>query len=308
MGTLDIARYKKDKFLLAAIIITIIAGAYWSVYSLHAYNTFHEYDDLGIFSHNMWLDIHYPSMSYGFQFLVFGNHISPDLLLLAFPIFYLFQSSVTLLMIQVLVLSITSLAIFLVSRDILKNSWMALLIFLAFVLNPGMHGMLVFDFHAESFIILFYVLVFYFYIKQYKLPFFISTLLLLGTIEEAPFLGITLGAGLIFYEFVYHRHDGIFKSRLVYAGSLVGLSLIFLCLYMFITLSLQGAYASGAYPALPKYLYVGNQLTGSFSVLVHNPAQNTSSSAYLPIQYFIYGLTAAFLFLGVATLAVPITT
>ncbi len=293
----------RDKPLLLVTAIVIIAAVYWIAFAFNAYGTFHEYDDLGIFAHNMWLDIHYPSISHGLQYLVFGNHIAPDMLLLL-PFFYLYQSSLTLLVLQVLALSLTSIVVFMVARDFLKSNWLGFAVFAAFVINPGMHGMLIYDFHAENLIILFYILAFYFYTKLQKIPFFVSALLLLGTIEEAPLLGIAFGIGLLLFEFVHRRADAEFRQRIMLAGSMVLLSVAVLGAYIGITLSLQHAYAAGQYATLPPYLQVGNQLTSAVGM---SPSIHSASSIAIWNSYTVYGLAVGFLFLGIAVFLAPLT-
>lgn len=295
-----------DKLLIAAAIITLIATAYWVAFALNAYGTFHEYDDLAIFSHNMWLDIHYPGLSHGLQYTVFGNHISPDLLFML-PIFYLYQSSVTLLILQVIILSITSLAVYMIARDLLGNRKIAFAIFLAFVLNPGMHGMMTYDFHAESLITLFYILTFYFYIRQRKWPFIASALLLLGTIEEAPFLGIALGMGLLFYELVYNRKSAVFMNRIKLAGILLLMSIVVLGIYDGVTLSLLHSYTAGSYATMPTYLKVLPYVPHFIATLTGSSHISSPIPAGLG-QYIGYSLVAGILFLSIAVLFDPIVT
>ncbi len=296
----------KDKALLAVIAITIIYFAYWVAFAFNAYNTFHEYDDLGLFAHNMWLDIHYPNTSPGLQYLVLGNHISLDLLLIL-PFFYLAQSSLTLLIIQAFVISATAIALFLIARDLLKSQMLAFVFFFTFIINPGVNGMLVFDFHPECFITLFFILTFYFYMKQRKALFIISSLLLLGTIEEAPFLGIALGIGLIVYELLHNRKSSIYKQRLQSAALLIMLSIALLFVYDAITLLLENAYASSAYANMPPYLKLLPWIPNFLHAITSGFSGSTPGYEFFP-GYTAYGIIAGILFLGTAVLINPIIT
>ncbi len=299
------SKFLKDRCLVAALIITAISAIYWTMFASNAYSTFHEYDDLGIFAHNMWLDINYPGISSGLQYLVFGNHISPDLVLLVLPFFAIAQSSLTLLVIQVLFSSAAAISVFFISRDLLKSNGLAMLFFIAFLVNPGVNGMLVFDFHIESLITIFYLLAFYFYIKLRKRLFILSSILLLATFEEAPYLGATLAIGLLVYEFLYNRKgsEGASPQRIRLAAMLLGLSILFFVVYQGITIFLLQSYSSGSYSSLPPYLKVG---PGVFlSLFIYHGA---TASAGAPLTYTLYALAVGILFVGGAALIDPIVT
>lgn len=301
-------RLKKDRWLLAVLVITVVFAAYWLKFSANAYGTFHEYDDLGLSAQNMYIDLNYPGLVHGLQLLVFGAHIAPDQLLLL-PIFYLDQSALTLLVLQVIVISLTALAVFLVTRKLLGSARFGFLFFLAFILNPGVRGLLVFDYHAEAFIMLFYLLTFYFYVRLNKPLFFASLLLLLGTIEEAPFLAATLGVGLLLYEYFYAEKGSSSRSQKIkLAIIMIALSAIVYFAYSAITISLTHAYATSAYASMPVYLAVNTQTSGLFTTLAANSGGIGSSLSMLGNGYVLYGLAVALLIFGIAILFDPIIT
>ena len=110
------AKGKFDVWLVLAGLLTVANFTYWCLYSLNAYNTFHEFGDLGAFAYDMYYHLHYPNIVWGLQYLIFGNHIAPDLILVL-PMYAIFQSALTLLFIQAAVLSVTGLVLFVVARD-----------------------------------------------------------------------------------------------------------------------------------------------------------------------------------------------
>ena len=67
----------------------------------------------------MYYHLHYPNIVWGLQYLIFGNHIAPDLILVL-PMYAIFQSALTLLFIQAAVLSVTGLVLFAVLETFLK--------------------------------------------------------------------------------------------------------------------------------------------------------------------------------------------
>ena len=286
----------------------MLSFAYWVAFSSNAYGTFHEYDDLGLFATNMWFYLHYPASAHGLQLLVFGNHISP-IQLLALPIFYLFQNAMTLLVLQDAALALSAFAVFLAARSLLGMPRLAFLLFLAFIINPGLYGMVIFDYHLESFIVLFYVLAFYFYMKNRAGPFLLCFILLLATIEEAPFLGATLGIGLFLFDYFYTGNGQARTKRLRMALAAVIISVLFYALYLGITSTLIKEYGAGAYPSLPPYLEAVNKLTPLTDPLAFANAANALEITFSYYSaYAAYALAAGIFFFGIAVLFDPLIT
>jgi uncharacterized membrane protein len=302
---------KEKALLYVAIFLTVASIAYWTAYGFNAFYTFHEYNDLGIFAYNMWYDLHFPGIVHGLQLLIFGNHISPDQLLLVLPFFAIDQSPLTLLFIQAVVLSLTSLLVYFIAKDLLKDNVLAFLLFLAFLVNPGMHGMLIFDYHAEMLIIPFVLLTFYFFMKSNAKLFYISLLFLLGTIEEAPFIAVALLFGLLVYVLSYVDKSAR-RSLLIMLGIGFIVSFVVFGIYHIITASLISSYATN-YPDLPPMLkaniYYSNLLGGAVSGLTNigKVANNTSLllSSSMSI-YIFYGIIVAFFAAGIAILFDPL--
>lgn len=302
--------------MLIAVAATILSIAYWSMFGLNAYSTFHEYGDLGIFAYNFYFNIHFPQIAHGLQYIVFGNHIAPTLLLIL-PIYAFFPSAITLLVIQAAVLSITGLVLFFVAKDILKDSRISLAICLAFLLSPGIHGMLVFDFHAESFLSIFYILTFYYWLKANRAGFAVSLLLFLGVIEVAPLLAATLGIGMLVYSLREGKRsmarNMLTKRRRWMAVACIAVSIIFLLAYSMITSHLAQAYASG-YPGLPQRLYVTagaqNTLVGFVSSFSANPMKTLTLDYYTYFtfqqQYLLYAIVIVILGFGLLCLFDPL--
>ncbi len=194
------ARTRESIYLIIALVIALSSMFYWLAITTHAYRTFLDGTaDLTLYSYNMYFNIHYPNIASGIQFLVFSNHISPDALLIL-PIFYLSQRSLTLLYIQIIIICLTSLLIFYITKKLVKDSFLGIIFMVAFLLSPGVTGILTFDFHIEFLVIPAYLLAFYFYMTRNKKLFAASLLLLLGAVEEAPVLALTMGLGLLAYE------------------------------------------------------------------------------------------------------------
>ncbi len=302
------AARRERLYLCIAIAAVITSILYWTAFGINAYNTYHEYDDLGFTTMSMYYHIHYPQALGGLEYLVFWNHIAPDQLLIL-PIFYLYQSSLTLLFVQALGLSLTGLLIFFVVRDLVKSGAWALTFCLVYLLNPGMHGMLVFDYHFEFLIVPFYVLVFYFYMKLRVRWFFASLLLLLGTIDTAPFLAIFLGIGLLVYDFSYTRERKARRLRLTLATCMVAFSIAVIVSEAAIASALTQSYGS-AYADLPTQFRVYDFGTGVASSLIGKVTGSNGQAWSAPSfnVYIVYGIAIALFSFGAAIFFDPLIT
>ncbi len=295
---MDLKVVAKDKYLIAAIMLTLASVAYWSAFAVNAYSTYHEYTDLGQFAYDMYYHIHYLSAEHGLQFIVFANHITPDLILLL-PIFAVAQSALTLLIAQAIILSLTGMVLFLVARDILKSDKIAIVLAFAFLANPGMHGMLVFDFHVESLIPIFLLLTFYFAVKNRKLLFAGSLLLLLGAMDAAPVAAGALAVGMGVYALM--RESGEQRRRwLGYAGVILISSFIVYGLYGFTVKTLISQYQAGDYPTLPTFNMVINTV-GSQASQLGSAGLTGLGSSYAGFGiYLIFAIAIIFLGFGVS--------
>lgn len=302
-------KQKKGSGLLFKIALLMIACyfVYFAFLLAHLYGVFHEYSDFGIAVTSLYFNTHLPQIAHGLQLLTLGEHLSPDALAIM-GMYYLASSPITLLIVQDAVISLTGLLILLAVRDLTKNDVLAFAFCLAFLINPGTLGQLLFDSHIEFLITPFYVLTLYYYLKGSLKGFIISAILLLGTADVTPFMALTLGIGLILYEFIYNRKRQITQSDVRLAVVLVVFSLVAIGLYYAATSTLAQSYAT-AYPGLPPDLYVTNgaqSLIGpSLTSLLHNPIGQLGGelSLYLTsykvelvyavlLVVFAFGLTA----------------
>ena len=290
-----------DYLFIVVILLAILGTIFWIMLLTHAYRTF-EYGtyDLAYETYNLYMDIHYTSVVHGLQFFVLSNNLSPDVLLIL-PIFFLRQSALTLVYIQIITLGLSSVIIFWVTRKLSKSSLIATAFSIAFLINPGVWGILTFDFHMEFLMIPFYILTFYYYMTSNKKLFALSLLLLLGTLEVAPLLSITLALGLFAYERSQSKGKAIPKDKKFMISAMLIASLVALVLYYGAISYLVSSYAT-SYPQLPAILEIshGNiaSLISSISTAVNGPIQ------WLKSLLFVYQNPALFIIL---IISIPIT-
>ncbi len=128
-----------------------LTAAYGVAFGFNAYGTFHDAEDLGDYAYNMNYYSNY-GVPTALQYLVFGNHMAPDQVALLL-VYASLPSPLTLIVVQSLVLSLGGLASFFAARRALGSASLSLLFCFAFLANPGMHGILFFDYHAEFLIL-----------------------------------------------------------------------------------------------------------------------------------------------------------
>lgn len=292
-------------YLIIALLIALLSTVYWLAITTHAYRTFQDgNNDLALYAYNFYFYIHYSSIPAPLQFLVFSNHISPDMLIVML-LFYLHQSALTLLYIQVILICLSALLVFQISRKLIGYSSIALAFFLAFLINPGVLGILTFSFHVEFLLIPAYLLVFYFYMISNRKLFIVSLLFLIGTMEVAPILSLTLGLGLLAYELSSSEHkwskiDGKKRSMLI---MLIAISIIAGLLYYGAIKYLISSYPNS--PLLPAPLQISSgseiSLLSNLHSVITNPIKlligNLSVYTNL-VAFYILILSALIVFFG----------
>lgn len=293
---------QRDRYLLAAVVVVLISTAYWSMFSFNAYNTYHEYADVGEAAYDMYYHVNFPSVLHGLQYMVFESHISPDQLFIM-SFFALAPSALTLLVIQAFIVSMTGLAIFFVARDLLKSPGIALLLCVAFILSPGIQGILAFDYHTEMLIPLFVVLTFYFMMKRRPVLFAVALLLLLGIIEISPFIAALLAVAMGLYAFAREKPGPERRSLLIYAGAMLVVSVVAFGIYGAIAASVNNAYLAGAYPGMPQIFKVGDVVAHQLGSL--GTGGLTLAFSSLPL-YTLFALAIIFLGFGFAGLLDPV--
>ncbi len=243
-----------NPYFFAVIIMAAASIACWVFIYGSAYNTYNYSEIVSYyFAYNMNYYIHYSNLLPSpLQFLVYGNHIAPDQLLVLL-LFSLVESVQTLVVLEIVILSLTALLVFIVVHDLLGNDKVGLLLSFAFIANPGTLGIFATGYSTEMLIMPLYIMAFYFYMKRSRWPFFASLVLLLGTMEEAPFFAMTLAIGLIFYEKT-RKPKPQERGRVGFAYAMLGSSLIALLIYALLYHYIAVSYTTGG--AFNPYLKV----------------------------------------------------
>lgn len=173
--------------MLLFIIITI--GASLSKYYFFLYNSL----DLGIFNNTLWhtsqgslftSSIHPPSY--------LGDHFAPLLILIA-PLYYLISHPYILIVIQTIFLSVSAIPFYLIARRYVSRPWQILLV-LAWLFNPFIGSLSLFEFHIVSLLPFSFLLTWYFYINDQARWFYSMLVASLLIREDVAFAMIGMGA------------------------------------------------------------------------------------------------------------------
>jgi uncharacterized membrane protein len=288
------------QFLYIMIAAVLLSMCYWSAVEINAYNNFHILADAGGFTMSFYYDVHYPSIAHGLQFISFDNHISPDMLLIL-PVYAIFQSPVTLLLIQVIFVCGTGLLVFFIANDLLHNPLTALLFGLAYLITPGSWYMILAAFHTEPFLVTLYLVTFYFFMKKDSIKFVVSSLLLLGVMEFAPIMGATFGLGLLVYSIFGSGKD---TERAKLALVLIGLSVVAYFVYSAAVNTLIAGYANGQYPGVPLTIQATPQV-GQYVSLLHSAVSNVLTVMNFSPPLLLYMFSIAILSFGIVVIYEP---
>jgi len=184
---------RRDRSEIAVYLSVLCYTLIFSYFTILKYNSFSAYAwDLGIFDQSLWTTTHAGKFFYSTveQYInptgvFFGIHFSP-ILFLVLP-FYLMQSSpLTLLVFQSFILSLGAVPLYFFAKRVLNVRTTALVFSLVYLLYPPLHGINWFDFHAQSFLPLFFFCTIYFLSKENWLQYFGFVFLSLMVAENVP--------------------------------------------------------------------------------------------------------------------------
>lgn len=193
---MDSAERKAERLVY---LFVAVYSLFFSGYTILMHYTFKTYAwDLGVFTQVLWSTVNSGQpFHYTIEFFVnpsqnfFGTHFSP-VLFLVLPFYAVFQSPLTLLVLQSFVIGLAGLPIYWIGRDKLHSRLWGLTFAVAFLLHPAVHSMNCFDFHVQAFVPLFFLLSFYYLDNQKWLRGILFAVLTLSTIEFAPILILAL--------------------------------------------------------------------------------------------------------------------
>lgn len=214
--------------LFSGFFITYLTGLQ-SAYLTHA-------EDLGIMDQAMWSLVHGHLLHQTICNVLtdtncysvagiprFAIHVEPILFLVA-PVYALFASPKTLVILQTLVVAAGALPAFWLARLRLRNEWAAVAIALLYLLFPAQQEATFFDFHAVTFTAALLLFVLYFMYTRRTVWMFVFAILAMGCKEEIPVVVAIYGL----WSIVFQRRwrSGLALTLLATAFAVVSLIII----------------------------------------------------------------------------------
>lgn len=282
--------FQNRPYLVLALMVSasLLVFVSYSIYRYLALQT--NFFDLGLNSNWIWrADNGYDPVAA----LIFPstpghiNHISPILILVA-ALYGILPDPRTLLVLQASLLALAAVPLYLLAVRETQNSLAALVVSGLYLVNPGLHGIVRYDFHVESFIPLLAFLIYYSYIRRGTRLFYLSTILFLSTMEYSAVLGLGIG---IYLWLRKKRLDGRILTLLASSFALLAI----------IAVSTVGAaFQSVGWPAnwlAIQFLGNSHSQTGSYIEWMHalwnNPGILVSSLQFDAVGKLTYLLVVA---------------
>ncbi|MBS7615811.1 DUF2079 domain-containing protein [Candidatus Bathyarchaeota archaeon] len=292
------AETKADKLIFVLIGVYTLIFSGFTIYMHYAFKTYAW--DLGVFTQALWSTVNLGKPFYytiesirnpSLNFL--GAHFSPVLLLVV-PVYAIYQSPITLLVLQSFVIGVAALPIYWIAKDKLYSKLWGLTFAVAFLLHPALHGMNCFDFHVEAFIPVFFLMAFYYFDKGDWFRGFIFSILVLSTIEFAPILTAFLGAYFIIKAINKQRK---IEKRIIFPTSLIIISVLWLFFAFSLLHSINPLKAVGLPGNWDKW---GTSMTEVIYNIVKNPIK-TLGTIVNPIEkaYYVFLIFAPVVFLSI---------
>lgn len=184
-------RPRKEKVALLIIIILYFSiFSYLSICKFNALDFFNP-KDFGLFNQIFWNTIHgkfFLNSTYGSHF---ACHNSLFYLILL-PFYYLFPNPLTLLILKIMLLAISAIPFYLITKGILKQTG-ALPMVIAFLFFPFIVGQNFTPAHEEGFAPFFILFTFYFFRKNKFAPFLFFLLVTISIKESLAPIAVMFG-------------------------------------------------------------------------------------------------------------------
>ena len=191
----------KQKFNIGLIVNITISFIFFLIFfkiCLFRYNSLQYHDwDFSLFANGLWNIVHgnFSISVYGRLFL--ANHFNLFAFILA-PIYFIFQTPITLLFFKILALSLTSIPIYLIAKKYFSQQ-NSVLFSIIYLLYPSLLYVILYEFHFEDFAPLFLTIIFYSLINRKNIFAIIFTLLAISCKENIPLVSASIGIYAIIF-------------------------------------------------------------------------------------------------------------
>lgn len=185
------------------IILILVYVAVFSYLSIRRHNAFYSSYDLANMDQATWTTIfsNKPFSVTGKEGLVSRLNFHSDFILVLLSPFYLIWNDVGMLLIlQSVVIGLGALAVYKISQKVLKRDWLAFLLALVYLLNPGLEWTNMYDFHGVSMAMTFLLFMVYYALEKKWWWYLIFSVLAMLTKEQVPLMVSTIGIFVFFFR------------------------------------------------------------------------------------------------------------
>jgi uncharacterized membrane protein len=246
--------------IVVGLLIILYIGTF-SITTILQHRTFHTHAyDLSTHDQAVWNTLHGELMritTLPGVLCRLGDHFDPILLLIA-PLYYLYDSPETLLIIQTVVVALGAWPVFQLARKRLETEWGGIIFALAYLLYTPLESANMFDFHGVTLVPSFLLFALYFLEVQRWLPLWISLGLAIMCKEDISLIVAALGL------YVMVRRRNWKQGLAITAFGAVWFLTIFLIVMPHFSLD-EG------YTHMPRYAHLGETPEAIIRNLVTHP-------------------------------------
>ena len=295
---LRLASIKVEMLLLVCVVLYAVIMCYLT---LVKYYTFHATAwDLGVFSQSFYTTLNFKTLFYNNLELGshFHVHFSPTLFL-CLPFYAIYQSPVTLLVVQAIVVALGGVPLYYLARKEFGSPAYSIVFTALYLLYPALHGANLYDFHPEAFVPLFGFTAIYFFRNEKWGKYLVFLLLLLMVKEDMALVAMGIG----FYGLL-NNAKLLLKKRFNKAmiasllTVLIGVAWLFFAFFMvsyFVRLDGYGSLWDYGYSHHTENVYGETEGKGGplgvLSHIISNPMEMITQLSYLPSQKLIFFAT-----------------
>jgi len=208
--------------LVLAVAISLVFASSYSFLAIRKYDAHQTRGNLSAYAQSMWNTINGNFMSSTFNYSVhnywenqfreinvknspiLGIHFSPILLTLL-PVYAISPHPQSLIIMQAIILAVSSCVIFIIAKKILNNLVVSYIIQLSYLLNLGIISATLSEFNAYPLSVIFSALLIWFSLQKKSFSYFLSLFCLLLVQENAAVPAFFFGTYLLFRKSTFIR-------------------------------------------------------------------------------------------------------
>ena len=273
------AKLWKKRYEILLFIFVLIYILYFTTASFLRYSNFYTGRfDLGNMDQAVWNTLHNRPFQItdpnGTNIISRMSFHADLILVLLAPFYYFWNSPLTLLLIQSIILGLGGIFVYLIAREILKNKALSLAFALSFLLYSPMQWANLYDFHPVTLATTFLLATFYFFIKRKYILFAIFAVLSGLTKEEVWAVVAIFGIFKLWEVLVdYIKAKKVILYKKYISKIIFGLLIIVTSLslfYYFIWIAIPQARGGGHF-ALQYYSDFGDSPSGIIKNIILSP-------------------------------------